>query len=111
MLIRWHLAHSSKHRHVELKRRLSGITDKVLTQQLREMERDGLIERQVFAEIPPRVEYQLTALGKSLQPIIDAMYVWGMNHIESGNNGTSCSASVHGNKITAGQLSAAERRA
>lgn len=64
-------------RHAELKRVLRGITPKMLTQQLREMERDGLIERTVYAEVPPRVEYQLTAFGETLRPVIDAMWAWG----------------------------------
>lgn len=80
VLIIWHLAHRGKHRHAELKRRLSGISSKILTQQLREMERDGLIHRQVYPEVPPRVEYELTALGESLRPITDAMYAWGLEH-------------------------------
>ena len=65
------------HRHAELKRVLRGITSKMLTQQLREMERDGLIGRTVYAEVPPRVEYQLTPFGETLRPVIDAMWSWG----------------------------------
>jgi DNA-binding HxlR family transcriptional regulator len=80
VLIVWHLAHHGKHRHAELKRRLSGITTKILTQQLREMEQDGLLQRHVYPEVPPRVEYQLTALGETLRPILDAMYAWGKEH-------------------------------
>jgi DNA-binding HxlR family transcriptional regulator len=64
-------------RHSELKRVLVGVTPKILTQQLREMERDGLIKRKVYAEVPPRVEYQLTAFGETLRPVIDAMWTWG----------------------------------
>ena len=64
-------------RYGELKRVLRGITHKMLTQQLREMERDGLIARTVYAEVPPRVEYQLTPFGKTLHPVIDAMWNWG----------------------------------
>lgn len=64
-------------RYAELKRVLQGITPKMLAQQLREMERDGLIERTVYAEVPPRVEYQLTAFGETLRPVIDAMWAWG----------------------------------
>ena len=55
------------------------ISAKILTQQLREMENDGLIERKVFSEIPPRVEYSLTPLGQSLLPIMVAMRNWGLN--------------------------------
>ena len=64
-------------RHAEIKRVLRGITPKILTQQLREMERDGLIQRTVYAEVPPRVEYRLTAFGETLRPVIDAMSAWG----------------------------------
>jgi DNA-binding HxlR family transcriptional regulator len=64
-------------RHTELKRVLRGITTKMLTQQLREMERDGLITRTVYAEVPPRVGYQLTPFGETLRPVIDAMWTWG----------------------------------
>jgi DNA-binding HxlR family transcriptional regulator len=61
----------------ELKKSLDGISQKVLTQHLRIMEENGLINRKVFAEVPPRVEYSLTALGSSLKPIHDAMWQWG----------------------------------
>lgn len=55
------------------------ISAKILTQQLREMENDGLIERKVYSEIPPKVEYSLTTLGQSLLPIMVAMRTWGLN--------------------------------
>lgn len=61
----------------ELKRSLGHVTQKVLTAQLREMEADGLLTRQVYAEVPPRVEYTLTELGYSLQPVLSAMWEWG----------------------------------
>ena len=61
----------------ELRRSVTGISQKVLTAQLREMEADGLLTRTVYAEVPPRVEYALTELGQSLRPILDAMWVWG----------------------------------
>ena len=61
----------------ELKKSLTGVSQKVLTSQLREMEASGLLTRTVYAEVPPRVEYSLTPLGRSLQPIMDAMRVWG----------------------------------
>ncbi len=64
----------------ELARALAGVSQKVLTQQLREMERDGLVARKVYAQVPPRVDYQLTALGKSLKPVVDAMCEWGEAH-------------------------------
>ena len=61
----------------ELRRSLAGVSQKVLTEQLRQMEEDGLVARTVYAEVPPRVEYALTPLGQSLKPIMDAMFVWG----------------------------------
>lgn len=61
----------------ELKKSLTGVSQKVLTSHLREMEENGLVERKAYPEVPPRVEYSLTPLGRSLQPIMDAMRVWG----------------------------------
>lgn len=61
----------------ELKQSIGGISQKVLTSKLREMEADGLVERHVFAEVPPRVEYSLTPLGRTLKPVLDAMEQWG----------------------------------
>ena len=61
----------------ELKKDLEGISQKVLTDSLRAMEKDGLITRTVFPEVPPRVEYTLSDLGKSLKPILDSMVEWG----------------------------------
>ncbi len=61
----------------ELSRGINGVSQKMLTQHLRQMESDGLLLRTVYAEVPPRVEYSLTDKGKSLKPIIDAMHDWG----------------------------------
>ena len=61
----------------ELKKSIGSISQKVLTAQLRNMEEKGLLERKVYAEVPPRVEYTLTETGYSLKPILDAMWVWG----------------------------------
>ena len=65
----------------ELKKSIGSISQKVLTSNLRAMEEDGLLKREVFAEVPPRVEYTLTDRGRSLEPIIDAMRVWGEAHM------------------------------
>lgn len=62
----------------ELKKSLSPITQKVLTQQLRQMEQDGLIERKVYPVVPPKVEYSLSEFGLSLKPVINAMRQWGV---------------------------------
>jgi DNA-binding HxlR family transcriptional regulator len=61
----------------ELRRALGGVSQKVLTQHLRSMEESGLVHRQVYAEVPPRVEYSLTEIGQRLGLIIDAMWKWG----------------------------------
>lgn len=61
----------------ELQRSIGSISQKVLTSNLRTMEESGLIHREVYAEVPPRVEYSLTPLGLSLKPVLDAMQVWG----------------------------------
>ena len=61
----------------ELKKSIGSVSQKVLTAQLRDMEEKGLVNRKVYAEVPPRVEYSLTELGKSLKPILDAMWTWG----------------------------------
>lgn len=64
----------------ELKKSLGGISQKVLTAQLRAMEEDGLVIRTVYPEVPPRVEYELTELGYSLKPILDSLWAWGENY-------------------------------
>lgn len=66
----------------ELKKSIGKVSQKVLTTQLRDMEESGLISRKVYAEIPPKVEYSLTELGKSLQPILNAMLQWGTEYKE-----------------------------
>ena len=66
----------------ELKKSVGGVSQKVLTTQLRQMEASGLLTRTVYPEVPPRVEYALTALGYSLRPILDAMQSWGERYQE-----------------------------
>lgn len=66
----------------ELKKSIGSISQKMLTQQLREMEEDGLVTRKAYAEIPPRVEYSLTEDGISLKPILDSMWAWGVQYKE-----------------------------
>ena len=61
----------------ELKKSVGNVSQKVLTAQLRAMEESGLVHREVYAEVPPRVEYSLTELGKSLSPVLDSMQAWG----------------------------------
>jgi DNA-binding HxlR family transcriptional regulator len=66
----------------ELRRAMPKVTQRMLTRQLRELERDGLIHRRVYAEVPPRVEYSLTEFGSSLGPILMAMSDWGERYLE-----------------------------
>jgi len=63
----------------ELQRAVA-VSQKVLTQQLKELEQDGIIRRQVYAEVPPRVEYSLSPYGQTLQPVLEALYAWGLRH-------------------------------
>ena len=67
----------------ELKKSVGHVTQKVLTAQLRQMEASGLLTRTVYAEVPPRVEYTLTDLGRSLRPVLDAMEAWGKAYQEN----------------------------
>lgn len=64
----------------ELKKSIGSVTQKVLTAQLRTMEESGLVNRKVYAEVPPRVEYTLTETGYSLKPILDSMWDWGLRY-------------------------------
>lgn len=67
----------------ELKKSIDTVSQKVLTAQLRDMEANGLVNREVYAEVPPRVEYSLTEFGQSLKPILDAMWNWGEDYKNS----------------------------
>ena len=64
----------------ELRRQIPGVTQKMLTQQLRELERDGIVHRRVYAQVPPKVEYSLTRYGDSLRPLLEMMCKWGTKH-------------------------------
>jgi DNA-binding HxlR family transcriptional regulator len=76
----------------ELRRSVGNISQKVLTSQLRTMEEAGLVHREVFAEVPPRVEYSLTPLGKSLQPVLDSLRDWGTEYKRHLSDGTPMEA-------------------
>ncbi|MBI5127856.1 MAG: helix-turn-helix transcriptional regulator [Rhodopseudomonas palustris] len=78
-VILFHLQ-SGRLRFGELRRKMPGITQRMLTKQLRALEDDGLVLREVFAEVPPRVEYELSAMGESLRPVIDALKRWAEEH-------------------------------
>ncbi|MNE40901.1 HTH-type transcriptional activator HxlR [compost metagenome] len=83
MLILWHLGKSGMKRFGELKALIPDITQRMLVSQLRELEEDLIVHREVYAVVPPKVEYSLTAQGESLMPILDAMYDWGKQYMEN----------------------------
>jgi DNA-binding HxlR family transcriptional regulator len=89
VLILYHLFGGAK-RFSELQRALPGVTQKMLTQQLREMERDGIVSRTVFPQVPPRVEYALTPRGETLKPVVRAMCQWGLKE-----GGATCDPAAH----------------
>ena len=78
-IILFHLLHGKK-RFGELGRNIGGITQRMLTLQLRELEEAGIVARTVYAEVPPRVDYALTDLGRSLEPVLIAMRDWGLGY-------------------------------
>lgn len=88
-LILWHLSEGTL-RFSELKKLVNTATAKMLTQQLRELEANMLIHREVFPVIPPKVEYSLTDLGKSLLPVLAAMRDWGANYLRSKDLESNC---------------------
>ncbi|MFJ7726141.1 winged helix-turn-helix transcriptional regulator [Neobacillus sp. NPDC097160] len=82
VVILWHLGVEGPHRFSELQRLFPKISHKILTNQLRELMEDGIVHREVFPEIPPKVEYSMTELGMTLLPIVEMMYEWGKKRIE-----------------------------
>jgi DNA-binding HxlR family transcriptional regulator len=89
-LIIWHISEGAL-RYSELQRVIPKATAKMLTQQLRELEADGILSREVFAQVPPRVEYELTELGRSILPILGMMYDWGLGYLKAQNIVPNCS--------------------
>ena len=88
-LILWHLS-DGKLRFSELRRRVSGATPKMLTQQLRELESSRLVHREVYPVIPPKVEYSLTETGRSLMPVLVAIRDWGTDYLRKTNREPNC---------------------
>lgn len=80
--ILWTLNEYGRQRFVELERRISTITPKVLTQRLRQLERDGLVSRTYHPEVPPRVEYEITELGRSLAPLFATLVKWSTTNLD-----------------------------
>lgn len=89
-LILWKLMGGTL-RFSQLRREVPRATPKMLTQQLRELERDGLVMRQVFPVIPPKVEYSLTKFGRSIAPVLQAMYSWGTGYLHERGLEVNCS--------------------
>jgi DNA-binding HxlR family transcriptional regulator len=81
VVILYHLTHEGVHRFAELRRKIPGVSERMLTQQLRELEADGVVHREVYPEVPPRVEYSLTDYGRTLRPVTDVMCEWGTRHL------------------------------
>ena len=80
-LILWHL-HLEKMRFKELERIVPGVSQKMLSQQLKEMEKDGLLTKTIYPEVPPRVEYELTCRGHSLFPVLEQMHRWALDQLD-----------------------------
>jgi DNA-binding HxlR family transcriptional regulator len=105
--ILWKLHQRGVLRFAEIKRGLAEITPKMLTQQLRELEQDGLVTRTVYAQVPPKVEYALSEFGQTLGPILDQLAVWGTSHqqqiraILTGQEGTAGCRDVAINRTAA----------
>ncbi len=85
VLILRNLFNNGTQRFGEINKGIHGISQKMLTQQLRQLEADGIIYRKVYPEVPPKVEYSLTELGQSLKPILDEMNKWGIAHLKQSN--------------------------
>ncbi|TCP20721.1 HxlR family transcriptional regulator [Scopulibacillus darangshiensis] len=83
MLILWHLGKEGTKRFGELKSLIPKITQRMLVSQLRELEEDLIIHREVYPVVPPKVEYSLTKRGETLMPILDSMYEWGKDYMEN----------------------------
>ena len=90
-LILWKLMAKTTLRFSQLRKELPTATAKMLTQQLRELESNGLIHRQVFPVVPPKVEYSLTNFGKSIKPVLESMYIWGSDYLNNQGLHVNCS--------------------
>ncbi|MBF6194760.1 helix-turn-helix domain-containing protein [Nocardia implantans] len=77
----WVLTHDGTLRFTELQQRIPGLTPKVLTQRLRQLERDGLVARTYYPEVPPRVEYEATPLARTLTPVFGSIVAWSAEHL------------------------------
>ena len=89
-LILWKLTGNTL-RFSQLRREIPKATPKMMTQQLKELETDGLVRREVFPVVPPKVEYSLTMLGKSIRPVLESMYAWGTGYLKQQGLEANCS--------------------
>ncbi len=96
--ILFHLLPDTK-RSGELRRLMPEVTQQMLTAHLRELERDGIIHRKVYAQVPPKVEYSLTPLGRSLGPVFDKIYEWGVVYLRSFKRSGTTRNGAHGKKV------------
>jgi DNA-binding HxlR family transcriptional regulator len=92
-LILWHLMDTTL-RFGSLRKLIPQATPKMLTQQLRELEEANLVARKVYPVVPPKVEYTLTGLGKSIKPILETMYAWGADYLKDSGKEISCSMAM-----------------
>ncbi|MGR6128892.1 winged helix-turn-helix transcriptional regulator [Paenibacillus sp. SER-28] len=83
VVILWHLGVEGAHRFSDLQRLFPKLSHKVLTNQLRELMEDGIVHREVYPEVPPKVEYSMTELGMTILPIVEMMYDWGKKRVQS----------------------------
>ena len=90
LLVLYNLHTGGRLRFSEIHRRMTDISQKMLTSTLRRLEQDGLLSRTVYPEVPPRVEYSLTPVGQSLRPILEAMYAWGKAYMENRGEEPTC---------------------
>lgn len=108
LVIIWHLR-SGLLRFTELKNRMFQVNSKSITKHLRDLEGHGIISRQVYAEVPPRVEYSLTERGRTLLPIIEAMLEWGGKYLPEEGDG-QCRKALNGEGPKKGSLSGKARK-
>lgn len=113
LFILWLLQHETL-RYAELRRRIDGVSERVLINQLRELEADGLVHREQYPEVPPRVEYSLTEKGRSLAPALAGLAAWGETHVMGAGSrsttGAATPTSSHANgRSSASPATPAER--
>lgn len=94
VLILWHLSNARVLRFGELQRKMTQATPKMLTQQLRELEADGMVHRELYHQVPPKTEYSLTERGASFVPILNQMCAWGKVVLDDAGAGTSANPAV-----------------